>query len=290
MTRDILARRVPMPATSDRRDNGAWIRSHSLAVAIAAAVLACAAEPGDHRPSILLVVIDTLRADAASAYGAVEDTTPAFDRLATDGLLYGRAFAPSPWTLLSHASLFSGLRVDRHGVGIDGRMSLSNELTTIAVRLRDAGYATAGYSENTLVSAPFGMDQGFEQFAAVTIDEIPKRSENLRDVQFDIVEQIGAFTTQRDRSRPYFLFANLLDAHEPYRDREINRFLPPGVSAGTVWTPSRLKQTADLICDRLPSSTDVEILHGLYLGGVAEADAKLEKLWRSHGSRIRPVG
>jgi arylsulfatase A-like enzyme len=226
----------------------------------------------------LLVVIDTLRADAVSAYGVVGDTTPAFDTLAAEGLLYGHAFAPSPWTLPSHASLFSGLRVDRHGVGFGGRMSLPSELTTIAERLRDAGYATAGYSENPLVSAPFGMDQGFEQFAAVSTDEILKRSGKSGGVQFDIVAEITAFATQRDRSRPYFLFANLLDAHAPYQAREINRFLPPSVSAGTVWPPSRLKQTADLICDRLPSPAEVEILHGLYLGGVAEADAKLGKI------------
>jgi arylsulfatase A-like enzyme len=224
----------------------------------------------------LLVVIDTLRADAVSAYGEVEGTTPAFDALAGEGLLYRHAFAPSPWTLPSHASLFTGLRVDRHGVGFGGR--LSTELTTIAEHLRDAGYETAGFSENPLISTPFGSDQGFEQFAAVTIDDLRNRPNNSGDSQFDIVEEIRAFATQRDRSRPYFLFANLMDPHEPYRDREVNRFVASGVSVGTLWTRSRLKQTADLICDRLPSSADVEILRGLYLGDVAEADAKLGRI------------
>jgi len=226
----------------------------------------------------LLVVIDTLRADAVSAYGAVEGTTPVFDELAAEGLLYHHAFAPSPWTLPSHASLFTGLRVDRHGVGFGGQMGLSTELTTIAERLRDAGYQTAGFSENPLVSAPFGIDQGFEQFAAVTIDDLINRPKNAGNLQFDIVEKVRAFAAQRDRSRPYFLFANLLDPHEPYRDREVNRFLASGVSVGSFWTRSRLKQTAELICKRLPSSADIEILHGLYLGGVAEADAKLGRI------------
>jgi len=226
----------------------------------------------------LLVVIDTLRADAVSAYGAVEGTTPEFDALAAEGLLYRHAFAPSPWTLPSHASLFSGLGVDRHGVGFGGQMGLSSELTTIAERLRDAGYATAGFSENPLVSAPFGMDQGFERFVAVTVDDLRKRSSNSGELQFDIVEKVTAFASQRDRSRPYFLFVNLLDPHQPYRDREINRFIPSGVPVGKAWTPSRLEQTADLICDRLPSSADLEILHGLYLGGIAEADAKLGRI------------
>jgi hypothetical protein len=79
----------------------AWCGALALACAIAL-IGGCRAErvgPGDARPSILLVVVDTLRADAVSAYGAVEGTTPAFDALAAGGLLYERAYAPSPWTL-----------------------------------------------------------------------------------------------------------------------------------------------------------------------------------------------
>jgi hypothetical protein len=120
----------------------------------------------------LLVVIDTLRADAVSAYGAVEGTTPEFDALAAEGLLYRHAFAPSPWTLPSHASLFSGLGVDRHGVGFGGQMGLSSELTTIAERLRDAGYATAGFSENPLVSVPFGMDRSAKRVGCGPEDRV----------------------------------------------------------------------------------------------------------------------
>ena len=113
-------------------------------------------------------MIDTLRADAVSAYGAVEGTTPSFDALASRGLLYERAYAPSPWTLPSHASLLTGFEVDRHGVGVAGRMGLRAEFTTLAERLSEAGYQTVGFSENPLVSDLFGFDQGFERFSALT--------------------------------------------------------------------------------------------------------------------------
>jgi len=109
--------------------SSAWSRAIALVSAIWLAG-GCAPEPGDQRPSIVLVVIDTLRADAVSAYGAVEGTTPSFDALASEGLLYRRAFAPSPWTLPSHASLLTGFGPDRHGVGIAGRMGLRAEFTT----------------------------------------------------------------------------------------------------------------------------------------------------------------
>ncbi|MBW2493914.1 MAG: sulfatase [Deltaproteobacteria bacterium] len=238
----------------------------------------CAPEPGDSRPSILLVVIDTLRADAVSAYGAVEGTTPAFDALASEGLLYGRAFAPSPWTLPSHASLMTGLEVDRHGVGVGGQMGLRAEFATLAERLLAAGYQTAGFSENPLVSDLFGFAQGFERFAAVTVDDVIEEDERPGSLQFDIVEEVAAFAAGRDRERPFFIFVNLFDPHSPYRDRGQNRFIGRGVSIGDTWTADALKASPNRICDRLPPPEDLKQLHGLYLGDVAAADAKLGKI------------
>ena len=234
-------------------------------------------EPVDPRPSILLVVIDTLRADAVSAYGAIEGTTPAFDALASEGLLYARAYAPSPWTLPSHASLLTGFGPGRHGVGIAGRMGLRAELATLAERLAGAGYQTASFSENPLISDLFGFEQGFERFAARTIEDAMKEENKPGSGQFDIVDEMTAFAATRDRERPFFVFVNLFDPHTPYLVREENRFVDPGVSVGDSWTPDDLKNAAYRICDRVPSAEDLKILHGLYLGDVAETDAKLGK-------------
>jgi arylsulfatase A-like enzyme len=226
----------------------------------------------------VLVVIDTLRADAVSAYGAVEDTTPAFDALAAQGLLYERAYAPSPWTLPSHASLLTGLGIDRHGVGVGGRMGLRAEFTTLAERLSDAGYQTVGFSENPLVSGLFGFAQGFERFSAITIEDAINGGERPGGHSFDIVQEVTAFAAERDRNRPFFLFANLFDPHSPYQDREQNRFLSPGVSNTDSWTAEALKASPNRICGRLPASEDLKLLRGLYLGDVAAADAKLGKI------------
>jgi arylsulfatase A-like enzyme len=235
-------------------------------------------ESVDPRPSILLVVVDTLRADAVSAYGAIEGTTPAFDALAAGGLQYGRAYAPSPWTLPSHASLLTGSGPDRHGVGIAGRMGLRAELATLAERLADAGYQTAGFSENPLISDLFGFEQGFERFAARTIEDAMKEEDHPGSGRFDIVDEMTAFAAKRDRERPFFVFINLFDPHTPYRDREENRFVDPDVSVGDAWTPDDLKNAAYHICDRVPSDEDLKILYGLYLGEVAETDAKLGRI------------
>ena len=94
-------------------------------IALASGLLALACSGVEDRPpSVILIVIDTLRADAVSAYGAAEGTTPTLDGLAARGVVYRNALSPSSWTLPSHASLFTGVGVDRHGVGMPGRRLL----------------------------------------------------------------------------------------------------------------------------------------------------------------------
>jgi len=260
--------------------SSSWRRAAALipALAVMGGCTPERVEPVDPRPTILLVVFDTLRADAVSAYGAIEGTTPAFDALASGGLLYGRAYAPSPWTLPSHASLLTGFGPDRHGVGIAGRMGLRAELATLAERLADAGYQTGGFSENPLISDLFGFEQGFERFAARTVEDAMNEENTPGSSQFDIVDEVTAFAAKRDRERPFFVFVNLFDPHAPYLVREENRFVDPDVSPGDSWAPDDLKNAAYRICDRVPSAEDLKILHGLYLGDVAEADAKLGKI------------
>jgi arylsulfatase A-like enzyme len=255
-----------------------WAFALILAPALLGGCSAERVEPVEPRPSILLVVVDTLRADAVSAYGAIEGTTPAFDALASAGLLYGRAYAPSPWTLPSHASLLTGFGPDRHGVGIAGRMGLRAELVTLAERLANAGYQRAGCSENPLISDLFGFEKGFERFAAISVEGAVAEENQPGSSRFDIVDEVTAFAAKRDRKRPFFVFVNLFDPHTPYLVREENRFVDPDVSVGDAWTPDDLKNAAYRICDRLPSTEDLKILHGLYLGDVAETDAKLGRI------------
>ncbi len=249
---------------------------------VAAAVVLTGCASPDRRPSFLLVVLDTTRADAVSAYGSVAGTTPNVDALAREGLRYTNARSQAPWTLPSHATLFTGLLPSEHQVSW-ARTRASDDLTTLAERLRDAGYDTFGVSENPWVSAAFNMTQGFDGFRDVkgfTLD--PHTADEHDDEARGAVE--GWLRTRR-RDRPFFLFVNVLDAHLPYLVRAENPFLPAGIDAERA---RAIPQNPDrYFCSADPHAEALAVLRGLYLGGVHAADRKLgaiRALLSEHGA------
>jgi len=223
---------------------------------------------GPKRPSFLLFVMDTTRADAVSAYGrATFDTTPNFDALAREGLLYERAYAPAPWTLPSHASLFTGLLPASHGVGWRNTR-MPESATTLAERLAEAGYATFGYSENVWVGKAFALAQGFEDYTQAS--QLPGRSGPSAE------EQLARFLEGRDPKKPFFAFVNVIDAHWPYGQSDPPRFLPEGRSASDARRVSQLP--GDWQCKESADRDAAAMLRALYEGDVALADAKLGRV------------
>jgi arylsulfatase A-like enzyme len=256
-----------------------------LSTALSALLLgpvACGDPIHETPPSILLVVIDTLRADAVSAYGREVGTTPALDELAASGQRFTHAFAPSPWTLPSHASLLTGSAIEEHGIGLHGQVVLPAEAHTIAERIRAAGYQTAAFSENALVSGVFGFDQGFEHFSVRTAEEQMAANQKL---VIDVVDELSHWLDARDPESPFFVFVNLYDPHEPYVVRAENPFLPPDATTADGKQARAGQRTSHLICDRIPSESQLDILRGLYLGEVAEADRKLKAILDVVGDR-----
>lgn len=266
--------------TFGRRD-GHGVESRSVGrwcaiVLVCACLLLLGCQPGetDSRPSVLIVVFDTARADAVSAYGSVEGTTPNFDALARDGLLYSHAYATSAWTLPSHASLLSGQRVDQHKVGMPGTILLPAATLTLAERMRAAGYDTAAISESPAVSSTFRMTQGFAHQRAnrVVVDRSSGRA--VASVEkIDAVDAVRDWLETRDRTHSFLLFVNIFDVHSPYTVRDQNRWVPEGATRTQL--DARPPTPGNLICDDLPPSDVREVLRGLYLGEVSTADGKL---------------
>lgn len=114
------------------------------------------------RPNVLILVLDTARAHDFSCYGYDRQTSPNVDRIAEEGIRYANALSNAPWTLPSHASMFTGRLPFDHGAHARG-YQLSEELPTVAELLRDAGYDTTLLSNNGWLSEGFGVLRGFDQ-------------------------------------------------------------------------------------------------------------------------------
>lgn len=224
-------------------------------------------------PSILLIVLDTVRADAVSAYGEVAGTTPNFDRLAQNGVRYTRAFSSAPWTMPAHASLFTGRSVDEHRLSMPGIDVLSPELETLAERLHENGYETAAFSENISVSDAFGLLRGFEVRETTVVVEVNKQ---IKVKKLNASEAFRSWIARRDSSRPFFAFVNIQDAHAPYPVHDVNPWVPEGTPRHLVH--DRNPRPESQICGALPPEDQVAILRGLYHGGVHQADRKLGEI------------
>ena len=157
------------------------------------------------RPNVVLVVMDTLRADRLSCYGYDKPTSPHLDKLAARGTLYRNAVTTASWTWPSTASLLTGLPADSHGVVSNESCTLTRGLETLAEVLRDSGYATGAFSGNPLVAPERLFDQGFADFDAHR-SEFRKSTELLP----------GALDWIRShRLDRFFLYLHLVDPHTP---------------------------------------------------------------------------
>jgi len=186
------------------------------------------------RPNIVLITLDTVRADHLSAYGYSRPTTPHIDRLASQGVLFEDAVAASSWTLPSLASIFTGLLPHQGGANAFRPVNLAWE--TLAEVLDEHGYTTAGFNANYFYGeSGWGLAQGFRVYdddatslrynlsrtliGRVLVQPVYQAAErydvfcrrNAQDLNADV------FSWLRDSSpRPYFLFINYYDAHGPY--------------------------------------------------------------------------
>jgi arylsulfatase A-like enzyme len=223
---------------------------------------------GDTRPSVVLAVLDTVRVDDVSAYGKVAGTTPTVDALARSGLRYAHAYSNASWTLPSHATLFTGLLPHEHGVRT-GSNGLPDGIPTLAERLHAAGYETVAFSENPWLGDANHTSRGFEHFTCLDRYGVGPSGP-------DISEVVADWLRSRARDRPFFLFVNIMDAHADYKVRDVNPFLPDGVSADAARHVSQ--DPRDYICVKGTRDADLAILRGLYRGDVQAADAKLGRV------------
>jgi arylsulfatase A-like enzyme len=202
-----------------------------------------AGPPSATHPNVVLIVMDTVRADHLPVYGYERDTTPRLKNFAREATLYTRAVACSNFTLPSHASIFTGLYPRAHGAilfppGSSTVLPLDNRYRTVAEVLAEHGYRTLAVVSNTAYVVPeFGVDQGFEVFDARRVAPLTWEGhflrdgvrgllnlfastagldEKYRDAAAITTDAISHINSAISSVRPFFMFVNYMDAHAPY--------------------------------------------------------------------------
>ena len=256
---------------------------------------------GQGRPNIVLISVDTLRADHLSCYGYGHPTSPAIDRLAAEGVLYKRTASTASFTLPSHASMMTGLFPTSHGATYQNRdprsftvRGMDTSYPTLAELLRDQGYDTAGFVSGPLLSRQFGFGRGFRWYDD-RYDRLKSARARLlsRTMLFRALRAAGVFSDRdldsqrlagemnplveswldsRAPGRPFFLFVHYWDPHGPYDPP-----LPFGGSrtgAGTVdYDMDRL-----LTGDYTMTPRALATMLTLYDGEISYVDSKIGEL------------
>jgi arylsulfatase A-like enzyme len=174
-------------------------------IALLPGLLACTVAPNGP-PNILLISLDTVRADHTTPYGASNDTTPVLATLAEQGALFTHAFSNGNESAYSHASLFTGRYPSELAAPVYQTYGLPPLATTTAEALHAYGYATAAFSAGGHVTADFGFDQGWDHFSA---------EEGFGSLQLT-APRVSRWIRSADPERPWFAFLHAYDAHRPY--------------------------------------------------------------------------
>ncbi len=187
----------------------------------------------ERRPNILLILVDTLRADHLGTYGYPRPTSPELDAFARENLVFDYALATTPFTPASVASLFTGVFSSSHGmmfhegmaVARKQLMRLPDAFDTLAEALQRHGYTTAGVSTNPWIQETFAYTQGFEQF--IRLEE--GKLSTAESVNSNAVKILDGW---KRSDRPFFLYLHYIDPHAPYRPPREYRDLFHGPIAG----------------------------------------------------------
>ena len=219
---------APPPSTRGRRRVWPWAAA-ALAIAGGAAVTLARLHPAGPGPAtsrargprdnLLLITLDTTRADRLGSYGYSRARTPHLDRLAAEGVRFERALSPAPITLPAHASIFTGLYPFAHGVRNNGNFYLGESFPTLATVLKQEGYRTAAFVGSFILDRRYGLARGFDRYD----DRMQGQHERVIELE---AERRGDRTSlalekwlqeQAGAEAPFFVWLHLYDPHEPYR-------------------------------------------------------------------------
>jgi len=177
--------------------------------------------------NLLLISLDSCRADHLKCYGYNRDTSPHLDQLAREGVLFENAAAVAPWTRPSHMSMFTSLYPSVHGVE-SFKSQLGEGVPTLAQCLAESGYATAAFVTGPVLNHYFGFDRGFQLYDDYTVDRTFKNRGSMKRMMKDgtgildqvvtspVITDLASKWLKRHSRKPFFLFLHYFDCHSDY--------------------------------------------------------------------------
>ena len=172
--------------------------------------------------NVVLITLDTTRADRLGCYGYARALTPALDELAAKGVLFEQAFCSAPLTLPSHATMLTGLHPPEHGLRVNAKKSLDSTTVTVAEVLRKAGYRTGAFIASFVLDSEFGLDGGFDVYDDGEADNDSVQSAEAKVMQYRSGDRVtdAALKWLAGVDEPFFCWVHLFDPHQPYRRHE----------------------------------------------------------------------
>lgn len=215
------------------------------------------------RLNVILVTLDTTRADRLGAYGYKSGVTSAFDEFAKRGVLFESAYAPAPVTLPSHATMLTGLYPPEHGLRLNGAGRLAGEIPLLPEILKKHDYDTGAFIAAAVLDSQYGLERGFDVYDDQVGRSARHFGEPRRDGR-DVVDAALAWLRQRT-TRPFFCWIHLFDAHAPYDPRpEVfqQKFAQNPYDAGIAWQDSQFGRVLAFLKERQLDSRTIVVVAG----------------------------
>ena len=190
----------------------------ALSLVVLALSSACDASSAKSKHNLLLVTIDTVRADHLGAYGYSGARTPAIDSLALRGVVFEEAYTPAPMTLPAHSTMMTGLLPPQHGARVNGVHKLDDEITTLAEQLSGRGYRTGAFVAAFVLNQRFGLAQGFDHYDDDLSNAYEQKVDNgLAKYRAgdQVVDSAIEWLAEEER-KPFFAWVHMYDAHFPW--------------------------------------------------------------------------
>ena len=287
--RGLAGRRVRLSIASRQARRTDPRPSGSPAVELAISLPAWACTEGPRRPNLVIISLDTTRPDHLGCYGYPRNTTPRLDSFAEDAVLFRQATSTSAYTLPAHATLFSGQYPTTHGAEHPAHALSATRTPLLAVLLRDAGYATRGFTGGGYLDADFGFARGFRAYSdndpildleGKTADRFDSNTQERRYLRARKKQhwQSALEWVEQNQELPFFLFLHTFAVHD-YRPRPALRSLFGKPPTGEDWV-----QPLRTLPEQLETpytKEEVRQLIDLYDAALREADSHLGQLFET---------